>query len=487
MSLKAQALSGVKWTSLSSITTAFIQLVQLVVLARYLEPTDFGLMAMASVVMGFSAIYMDMGVSGAIIHEQKVTNTQLSTLYWFNIASGVLIFLAILFSAPLVASFFDQPELTLILQILSVTFLVSAFGSQYKTLFQKELKFNFLAKVTIVSTVVSFVVAVVSAMNGSGVYAFVYAVLTGSVVTTGAFLYFGLKIHRPLFLFKYSEITKMISFGAYKLGAMNLNYFNTQFDVILIGKILGPDALGVYSVAKNLSMRPISIINPIVTNVTFPIISKMQDDRERLKNTYLKAINYLSSVNFPLYITIALLAEPLILVVFGEKWMASIIILQILSIWAMLRSIINPMASLQMAMGKTYMGFWWNLGLFFFVPAMVYLGSFWGLEGVAYTLMTMQAFLVLAAWYFMVRSLCGAGFKEYFGQMVKPFMFALIGGFVTYGSGIILTIDNSIVEITRIMLTMGVTVVIMNLWLQREFINTLLEMIGKKSKRGSHG
>ena len=229
------------------------------------------------------------------------------------------------------------------------------------------------------------------------------------------------------------------------MGERSINYFNSQFDTILIGKLLGTEALGIYTIAKNLVMKPAQIINPIITKVTFPIMAKIQNDTKQLKNIYLKTINYLCSVNFSIYMAIAVLAEPLVLLLFGDNWLESVVILQILSFYFMFRSIGNPIGSLQLAKGRADLGFYWNLGLFLLVPLAIYLGSFFGLVGVAFALLVLQIFLNFPNWFFMVRPLCGARFKEYFVQIILPLSIACISAglsaiFIFYIGDIVLKI-----------------------------------------------
>lgn len=480
MSLTEQIFSGIKWTSVSSIFNAVVQFTQTIILAHYLSSTDFGLMAMVMVVIGFSQIFVDMGISGAIIHEKNITHVQLSSLYWLNIALGLVIFLIIFSLAQYIANFYNEPLIRPLIQLLSLTFIIISIGNQYRVLFQKELEFDILAKIGMLSTILTFILAVSLAIYGYGVYAIVYASLFGSVVNSLSCFMLGIKKHQPSLVFKYNEITKFIRFGSFRLGAMTINYFNSQFDVILIGKLLGTEALGVYSIAKNLSMRPAGIINPIITNITFPVMAKIQDETLKLKSMYLKSINYLSSINFPIYLLIAILAEPIVLTLLGEKWKESIPILQILSLYAAFRSTANPMGSLQLAKGRADLGFYWNLSLFFVIPLSIYSGSSWGLIGVAYTLLGLQILLSMFGWYFMIKPLCGAGFKEYYWQIIKPLMFALAGGLLAYKINIFLSINNIIFSIIMISAIMGVVVIVLHILYNRDFTDTIFKLIGKK-------
>ena len=482
MSLKKQALRGVKWTSASSIIVAVIQLVQLSILAHYLEASDFGLMAIVAMIIGFSSLFLGLGVSASIIHKQDITHVQLSSLYWLNVISGLVLFAIVYAIAPLVAAFYHETELTPITRILAVNFVISSVSSQYGLLLQKALKFNVIAKIGIVSVLAGFVTAVSLVVQGYGVYTLVYASLMSALVAAAMNIYIGMKTHRLSLVFEYKEITSMISFGMFQMGERGINYFNSQFDVLLIGKLLGVEALGIYTVAKNLAMRPAQIINPIVTKVTFPVMAKAEGDTVQFKNIYLKTINYLSSINFPIYILMAILAEPIILILFGERWHDSIIILQILSIYGAIRSTGNPIGSLQLAKGRADLGFYWNLGLLFFIPLFIYVGSHWDIVGISYSLLGLMVFLVLPNWYFMVQPLCGAGFKEYFRQILKPLIFAVIGGLFAHGGSLLLGIENIYLNVGLTTVMMGAAVLVLNVLFNHEFIDTLFELIGTRKE-----
>lgn len=415
MGLKAQAISGVKWTTLSTVVANILQLIQVAILARFLEPSAFALMALVNVVIGFSQAFLDMGISNAIIHRQEVSKEKLSTLYWVNVVSGFFIFILIVLVAPLVASFYRESELTKLIYMLAISFIIQPFGQQFMVLWQKELRFRDIANIEITTKFISLIVSVYLAYKGYGVYALLYGTLVSVLSQTAQFMYKGLQEYRPSFVFKLGEIKEFLSFGAYQMGEKTINYFNSQIDTILIGKLLGMEALGLYTIAKQIIMRPAQIINPIITKVTFPTMAKIQYDILRLKNIYLKTINYLSSVNFPIYAFIFIFAHDIVMIIFGEKYFEAIYIMQILSVWGAMRSTGNPVGSLLLARGKANWGFWWNLGLFFYVPIGIYVGSHWGLEGVSWALVFLSFPLgMIANWYFLVRNLCGAGFCRVF-------------------------------------------------------------------------
>ena len=241
MSLKAKTISGVKWTTVSTIFINMLQLLQLAILARFLSPRDFGLMAIVMVVMGFVQGFADMGISNAIIHRQNTTRNELSSLYWLNVFAGVVMFTIVSLVAPLVAKFYHQPELTNLIILLSSTFIIQSFGQQFVMLWQKELRFKEIAKVEIINKILSFIVSVLFAYLGFGVYALVLGSIVNSITQTIQFLHFGLKEYRPMLRFKIDEVRTFVGFGAYQMGERTVNYFNYQVDALLIGKILGMD------------------------------------------------------------------------------------------------------------------------------------------------------------------------------------------------------------------------------------------------------
>lgn len=470
-SLRQKAINGIKWTSISSIVIAILQILQISILARYLSPEDFGLMAIVMVVIGFSRIFSDMGISNAIIHHQHTSHEQLSSLYWLNIASGIVLFLIIAGVSPFIANFYNQSELTRLLVLLASTFIILAVGNQYRILFQKELQFNFMAKIEISAAVVAFIVAIILAIQGFGVYALAYATLANAIISSSLFFFFGVKKHKPALMYRHNDIKEYIGFGMFQMGDSTLNYFNSQFDVILIGKLLGVEALGIYSIVKQLIMRPAQIINPIINRVTFPLMAKVQNDTTALKNIYLKTINYLSSINFPIYIAIAILAEPIIHIVFGEKFISGVRVLQILSIYAMIRSIGNPIGSLVMAKGHMKLAFYWNFILFSFIPITIYLGSGFGINGVAYALLFLQVLLMIPTWYFMVGKLCGANFIEYFRQILIPLSIATMAG--AAGIAVYYFTDTMFMQVLLVSLIGGSVYVISSFYLNNNFVSML--------------
>lgn len=430
MTQSGEIASGVKWTTLSSAVTAAVSIIQITVLTHFLSPADYGVMAIVFVIIGFSRIFSDLGVSNSIIARQGTTVEQLSSLYWLNVACGTVVFIAVSALAPLVAGFYGEPVLTGLIMLVATSFIISAFGNQFRVLIQRDMRFEIIAKIEVLAALGSLVVAVAFAVWGFKAWSIAFGSLTLSIVSTILYVIFGLRLHRPRFIFRPGEVREHLRFGFFQIGESTAYQLSSQFDILLIGKLLGAEALGIYALAKNLAMRPGQITNPIATRVCFPAMASVQDDTARVRDIYLKMIHVVAAVNFPIYVALALLAAPLVTILFGQEWAGAVVILQIMSAYAAARSINNPIGSLQLARGRADLGFYWHLCMLLLLPVAIAIGSQWGLTGVSTASTILVFMLVFANWRFLVRPLCGAGFTSYFSRILGPLVLSVCAGVV---------------------------------------------------------
>lgn len=395
-----------------------LQFFTLAVLARLLSPSDFGLMGMVIVVIGFSQLFADMGISNAIIYHQNSTREELSSLYWLNIAAGIGIFIIIYATTPLIASFYHEAQLKDLLHLSAVIFLILPFGQQFQVLLQRELQFNRLAKIDITGSFANSVFAIALALLGMGVFSLIWGQLAGASIRTLLLFYWGLKNHRPHLHFSIHDLKKYISFGLYQMGEKAINYFNSNLDYLLIGSLLGSKALGYYTLAYNLVLRPTNLINPVITRVAFPVFSKVQNDIEKLKKGYLKVLQFLSTLNFPIMAGLAVVAPVLIPVVFGDRWLPSVILIQILTIVGLLRSTGNPVGSLLLSRGRADLGFKWNLALIITQIPGLYLGAkLGGTMGVAIAFALLMCIYSVFNYLILIRKMLGSCLHEYTASM----------------------------------------------------------------------
>src|SRR5690606_3340051 len=219
--LKKKVANSMKLTSLSMLITSVLQIIQLVVLGRILGPAVYGILALVQIVIQFAQIYMDMGLTDAIIQKAKISKIQLSSLYWFSIFMGFGIFIILFFAAPLLASLFDHTELKGMIRVVGISFLIIPFGLQFQTIASKNLEFSQITKNEIIASFVGVSLTIfLAAYMGSGAWSLVFGHIASSLVRTVPWVFSGFKNPetRPLFVFSWKNITELITFGLYRLG-----------------------------------------------------------------------------------------------------------------------------------------------------------------------------------------------------------------------------------------------------------------------------
>jgi O-antigen/teichoic acid export membrane protein len=421
ISLKQDALSGVRWTSLSGFVTATVQLVQLVFIARLLSSREFGLMGMVSLVIGFGQAFADMGLSAALIYRQEISREQLASLYWLNVGAGVSISIILAILSPFAALLFSEPEITPYVICAASVFAISAAGTQFQVLFEKELRFRFLAIQEMAGTAAGASLSVILVLLGFGVWALVWGFVLAAAVKSAIVAVPGWRSWRPGWGFQTADLKGFVGFGMYQMGERCINYFNFRIDQFVIGTLLGAQALGYYNFAFGLVMQPQTRINPVVTRVAFPVFARLQGDEDRLRRGYLGVLRVLTSINAPLLLGLVVVAPSLIPLVFGGQWRNAVPLVQILAVFALVRSTGNPVGSLLLARGRADLGFRWNLFLLLLVPPIVYYTArTGGLTSVAIAMVGLQAALLLVAYRYLIVPIIGHCLGDFLRALSIP-------------------------------------------------------------------
>jgi O-antigen/teichoic acid export membrane protein len=433
VSLKQKAFSAGRWTAASAFLVAGLQLLQTVVLARLLLPAEFGLMAVAASLLAVVALIADLGLSRALIHFDDAPADTLSSLYWLNVGLSLLLMLLLLLLAPVFGNLYGSKALVPVLQYGSLVFPLTAWGQQFRVLAERSLRFSELARIEILAGLAACCFAIVFAFAGGGVYALVAGILVRAAASSAlawTMLSAGSKPSRHL---RFAETRPFLRFGGYLVGDSLANNVRRDADVFVGGLVLGPAAMGLYSVPRDLSLRIATVVNPVITRVGFPIMSRLQGDRGKLKEVYLQTLRMTTSVNFPVYVALALFADEIVALLYGPQWQGAGLYLRILAAWGLLRSVGNTAGGLLYAVGRARRAFWWNFGLLLALPPLYWLAvGRWGLEGLAWGVVMLQLAITLPGWRFLVRPACGAGFLEYLQQLIVPLWLSLAAGAVAW-------------------------------------------------------
>lgn len=419
MSLKDKSISGVKWMSISKFVIVGVSIIKISVLTRFLEKSDFGLMAIINVVLGFMYLFMNMGFNIGIIHKLKISINEYSSLYFMNILLSLVVLFFVILAAPYIAQFYDDIRLIELIYISSSCVIISAIGKQFNTILQKKLKFKLIFFIDVISNLINLFVGISLAIYGFGVYALVYSLVASLIIENILYFSIGIKQNPIKFHLKLSEVKPFLKIGVYQVGGQIINFFNRDLDTILIGKLLGSEILGMYSLAKQLVFRPSSIINPIITTVASPALAIIQNSKEYLKTTYLKILNLITSLNFIVYTLLCIVAYPVVLVLYGENFIEIVPLVQLLCLYMFFRSIGNPIGSLVVATGRTDLEFYWNFISLLIMPIFIVIGAKYNFMGVALCLNLFMLLSIYPFYKIIIYRLLKINFQEYINCIVR--------------------------------------------------------------------
>lgn len=434
MHIRHRAVSGVFWGALASSVAAILQLVQLAVLGRLLDVQDFGLVAMAAVVVGFANVFADVGLSNAIVTQRDLDRQQLSSFYWLGVSSSCMLALLMMLGAPVVAWSFGNDAVEPLIIWSALALVVLPFGLQFQLLLQRELQMKPIALIEMGAGVAGVMVSVVSALDGQGAYSLVFGNLALVTVKSLSFIAIGYRRWPPAFHFSMNDIRPFISFGAFQMGERSLNYAAWNMDKLLIGSLLGGHALGLYSVAYQLMQKPLQFVQPILTRVMTPLFAEIGEDSS-LRRGSLLILEAIALCMFPLFVLMAALAEPLLLFFVGPEWSEAAPVLFWLALLGCLYAVGFPIGSLLLAKGLADWAFWLNVWALLLYAGAVKLGSHWGIEGVAFALLVAQIACLFPVGLWMHWRLVALRPGAFFAAIIPAFGMAATAGLTAYGLG----------------------------------------------------
>lgn len=379
--IREKAVAGVGWNGIGMILRQASQFVTTVVLARLLEPSDFGLIGMAAIVTGLVYSIREMGLSAAIIQRKEIEEIHLSSSFWANIAGGLILFGLCTAVAPLAAKFFKSSIVAPILIVSSTSLVISSLGVVHRACLLRNLKFKAIALADVGISLAYALLAILMAALGFGVWSLVFGTLFSSAV--GVVLWWAGFRWRPAFRFSWRKFLHLFRFGANVMGSGLVGYLSQTVDYLIIGRRFGAFPLGIYTLAFKLITFPLTRISYMFTAVTFPAFSRFQEDDSKLRRGYLKTVRFLSLVTFPLLFGLMMLAPQFIRVVYGPKWVAAVLPLRIMCVLGMLKAVGTTVGSVLRAKGRPDIELKYSASLLIGMILAVLLGSVYGIVGVA--------------------------------------------------------------------------------------------------------
>ncbi len=369
------------WASVSQAGRTAIQLITVAVLSRLLPPSDFGVVAMATVVTTFAALLRDMGTSAAVIQREELHGVLLDTIFWFNVLLGIGLALALAALASPISGLFREPRLAGVLLALTVTFPAVSSGGVHQSLLERSLRFRTLARIELSSAALAFLIAVVAARDGLGVYSL--ALNSIGLAVLASLQLFIASPWRPRWRWSAHEFRSLAHFSGHLFGFQSLNYFARNADTLLIGRYLGAADVGWYNLGYRIMLLPLSSLSAVIARVLFPVLARRQADIPAFAALYLKASAAVAMVTAPLMAGLWVLRAPFVAVFLGPRWMPVADVLAWLAPVGFVQSILTSVGLIYMATGNTRAMMQWGAFAGGVTVGAMALGLQWGFLGVA--------------------------------------------------------------------------------------------------------
>jgi len=349
-SLSQRVVIGGFWVFALKIVQRILNLIRLIILARILAPHDFGLLGIALLTMATLDTFSQTGFQAALIQKKDDIESYLNSAWTVQILRGFVLFAVLYLIAPYAALFFDAPEARFIIPVIGISILLQAFTNIGVIYFQKELEFNKQFIYQLSGTLADFIVAVSAALILKSVWALVFGLVAGNFVSF--IVSYLIHSYRPRLSSDLGKARELFIFGKWIFGSTILIFLITQGDDIFVGKLLGVTALGFYQLAYRISNLPATQITHVISQVTFPAYSKLQDDIPKLREAYLKVLQVTAFLSFPIAGLIFVLAPDFTKIFLGEKWMPMVPAMQVLVLAGLVRSIAATAGPIFYAVGK---------------------------------------------------------------------------------------------------------------------------------------
>ena len=344
------SISGVLWNGATFGLSKLVVLVTTIILARLLEPTDFGLLGIGLVVIGYLDFINDFGVSAAVIQHEGDPDETANTAFWLNLALGVSLGLIGFLAAPLLASFFSEPRATLVIRVLSLSFPLTSIGSIHEARLRRDLRFSRRVIPEFLKGVSKGAVSITMALTGFGVWSLVWGQLAGTFVA--AVCYWVVYPWVPAFRFQRRVSRELLGFGSQMTLVGLLGGLHKNIDYLIVGRQLGTRLLGLYTMAFRLPQLLIESVVDITGQVAFPAFARVRSDPARLRTGLQRMLGMIGLIIVPLGAGLALIADPFVRVFYGERWVDAIPVMQVLAIYILVQSLSKTCGDVYKAMGR---------------------------------------------------------------------------------------------------------------------------------------
>ncbi|WP_404466676.1 lipopolysaccharide biosynthesis protein [Planococcus rifietoensis] len=377
-----KTLNGFVWSGIGTFLQVASKFVVLIVLARLLTPEDFGLVSAAMIIISFSIIFSTIGIGPALVQKSELEEVHIEVGYTLSLIFSFFVTILIWILADPISAFFNMPSIALIVKILSITFFIQGFSLVGQALLERDMNFKVVARIQVISYILGFgLTSIVLAYLNAGIWSLIAGHIMQTLIQTLSVLI--LQPHSKKLKFSMRHFKELTYFGGGFTLARIFNFLALQGDNIVIGKFLGPVALGYYGRAYQLMVMPANLFGQVLDKVLFPAMAQIQDDKKKLYSIFLKGTSVISLIVMPFSVYLVIYAEEIVLVLFGADWSQVTVPFMLLAIGMLFRASYKVSESVARATGAVYRRAWRQFVYALAVIIGSYIGHFWELNGIA--------------------------------------------------------------------------------------------------------
>lgn len=421
--MKARAVKSAGITLAAQGVKLILQLGSVAILARLLQPSDFGLIAMVTVFTGLALQFMEGGLSMATIQRDQITHAQVSNLFWVNGALGTGLCLLGILISPLVATIYDEPRLTMVMAAMSLTFLIGGLSVQHDALLRRQMRFKAISVIDIVSMASGISAGIAAALSGLEYWALVISPIT-TFATKTVMRWLSAR-WVPSMMSRGSGVRPLLGFGANLTSANFIGYMATNLTPFAIGFIGGAQSLGLFNRANMLTSIPSSQMLPPVMNVLQPTLARVAHDPQRLRSTIKSIMGKLVLGTMFVTLTMAVLADWIVQLFLGSGWNGAVPIFRMLAVFSLVEPIAGFLAVSLVAIGNAKALLRWKAITFFILVVSIGIGSLWGTFGIVAAYVLSGVFIRLPGFLYYASRLLPITFSEFIKTLVPSAICAL--------------------------------------------------------------
>lgn len=477
--MKNKIIKSVMWMGGASIFSQLITWVFTFAIARLLSPEDYGLIGMAGIYIGMTEYINELGIGSAIVQRQDLNDEDIRGLYTISIAFGLLFMFITYLISPVIAMFFKEAKLTILLQFLSITYVISAAKSVQRNLMIREMKFPLIAKIEVTAGILTAIGAFLCALMGLGVWTLaIQYLLMNMLILIGSFWY---ERRLPGRITNFSRLKEMLCFGLGITISRFFSYIKGNVDSLIIGKLLGKNLLGNYTLALTLANKPFEKIIPIFNQVFFPVFSKIQCDKVKVNDYLVRIVGIELLVFSPIFILLAMISHDIISVALGSKWLGAVLPMQVFSILGFCKYIENRISIVLTSLGHTKAQVYYSASLAVVMSiSTAVLAWFYGIGGVLLAWSTCYP-IIIAIYFKYFLTFIRIPIRQFFLAVKMPIITSVIMSVTIYFVDL-LVIEQTIVKLSVKLIVALIVYTGSNYILNRKAIDDILDLVASRNK-----